>query len=99
MKMKTPARRIVNLEDERGRPDLAALVEHLHHGYLTHAVEIRREGEPVAVLLDVEAARCALAIGARLRQRRPPFTQDALNKWLDEVLEGLDVSEFMNAHP
>mgnify|MGYP000940816139 CR=1 FL=1 len=94
--MKTPEKQIVNLED---RPDLAALVEHVTNGYLTHAAEIRRDGEPVAVLLDPEAARCALAIAERFRERRPPFTQDALNKWLDEVLEGLDVSEFMAAHP
>jgi hypothetical protein len=30
---------------------------------------------------------------------RPPFTHDALNKWLDEVLEGLDMTEFMSARP
>lgn len=92
--MKTPEMRIVNLED---RPDLAGLVEHVGYSYLRHCVEVRRDGQAVAVLLDPEAARCALAIAERFRERRPPFTQDALNKWLDEVLEGLDVSAFMSA--
>ena len=94
MKTKTPEKRIVNLED---RPDLAGLVEHVGYSYLRHSVEIRRDGQAVAVLLDPEAARCALASAERFRERRPPSTQDALNKWLDEVLEGLDVSEFMKA--
>jgi len=93
MRTKTPEKRIVNLED---RPDLAGLVEHVGYSYLRHSVEIRRDGQAVAVLLDPEAARCALAIADRLRNRRPPFTQDALNKWLDEVLAGLDVSDFMS---
>lgn len=95
MKTKTLERRIVNVED---RPNLTGLVEQVGHGYLTHAVEIRRDGEPTAVLLDVEAARCALAIAGRLRERRPPFTQKALNKWLDEVLAGVDVSAFMSTN-
>jgi hypothetical protein len=93
MKTKTPEKRIVNLED---RPDLAALVEHVGYSCLRHSVEIRRDGQTVAVLLDPEVARCALAVAERLRERRPPFTQDALNEWLDEVLEGLDVSAFMS---
>jgi hypothetical protein len=92
--MKTPEKRIVNLED---RPDLAGLVEHVGYSYLRHSVEIRRDGQAVAVLLDPEAARCALAIADRLRNRRPPFTHDALGKWLDEVLAGLDVTEVMSA--
>jgi hypothetical protein len=32
----------------------------------------------------------------RLRTRQPPFTQDALDRWLDEVLAGVDVSAFMS---
>jgi len=91
--MKTPEKRIVNLE---GRPNLAELVEHVGYSYLRHSVEIRRDAQAVAVLLDVEAARCALAIADRLRNARPPFTYDALGKWLDEVLAGLDVSDFMS---
>ena len=29
--------------------------------------------------------------------REPPFTQDALDRWLDEVLAGVDVSDLMFA--
>jgi antitoxin (DNA-binding transcriptional repressor) of toxin-antitoxin stability system len=86
-------RKTVNLED---RPDLALMVAHAEQGYLTHAVEICRNGEPAAVLLDPEAARCALAIADRLRSRKPPFTQDALNEWIDEVLADFDVPAFMS---
>lgn len=43
------------------------------------------------------AARCAPAIAERLRTRQPPFTQVALDRWLDDVLAGVDVSEFMSA--
>ena len=87
-------KRTVNVED---RPDLALMLAHVGEGYLTHAVEIRRAGEPVAVLLDPEAARCALAIADRLRTRKPPFTQAELDRWLDDVLAGVDVAEFMSA--
>jgi hypothetical protein len=93
--MKLPEKRIVNLEE---RPDLAGLVEHIGYSYLRHHVEIRRNGEIMAVLLDPQAARCALAIADRLRHGRPPFTHDAFNKWLDEVLEGLDV-DGVHVHP
>jgi hypothetical protein len=86
----------VNLED---RPDLAGLVEHVGYSYLRHSVGTCRDGQAVAVLLDVEAARCALAIADRLRNARPPFAHSALGKWLDGVLEGLDVTEFMPARP
>jgi hypothetical protein len=72
------------------------MVAHVEQGYLTHAVEIRRGGEPVAVLLDPQAARCAVAIADRLRGRKPPFTQDALNEWIDEVLADFDVPAFMS---
>lgn len=89
----SPEKRIAHLED---RPNLAAMVDYVGRSYLRHSVEILRNGQPVAVLLDPEAARCALAIAERLRNRRPPLTQDVLNKWLDEVLQGLDVSEFMS---
>jgi len=89
-------KRTVHLENN---PDLALMLAHVGEGYLTHAVEVRRGGEPVAVLLDPEAARCALAIADRLRTRQPPFTQDALDRWLDDVLAGVDVSEFMSATP
>jgi hypothetical protein len=86
-------RQTVNLED---RPDLALMVAHVGQRYLTHAVEIRRDGEPVAVLLDPQAARCAVAIADRLRGRKPPFAQAALDKWIEEVLAGLDVSAYMS---
>lgn len=92
-------KRTVHLEQN---PELALMLAHVGEGYLTHAVEVRRGpggGEPVAVLMDPEAARCALAIAERLRTRKPPFTQDALDRWLDDVLTGLDVPAFMSADP
>ncbi len=84
--------KVVGLEDA---PRWGRLVQWIRGAYLDRQVVIQEEEEPVAVLLDPEAARCALVIGERLRERRPPFTQDALDKWLDEVLQPLDVSGFM----
>lgn len=89
-------KRTVHLES---KPDLALMLAHVGEGYLTDSVEIQRAGEPVAVLLDPEAARCALAIAERLRTRKPPFTQDALDRWLDDLLAELDVPAFMSADP
>jgi antitoxin (DNA-binding transcriptional repressor) of toxin-antitoxin stability system len=86
--------KVVGMEDA---PRWGRLIQWIRGGYLDRQVVIQDNGEPVAVLLDVAAARCALAIAERLRERRPPFTQDALDKWIDEVLGGLDVSEFMSA--
>lgn len=92
-------KRAVHLESKPDPGSLALMLTHIEQGYLTHAVEIQRAGEQVAVLMDPEAARCALAIAERLRMRKPPFTQDALDRWLDDVLTGLDVPTFMSADP
>jgi len=80
-------KRTVHLENNPDPGTLALMLAHVSEGYLTHAVEVRREGEPVAVLLDPEAARCGqlpgVAIADRLRTRfrgQPPFTQDALDR-------------------
>lgn len=85
--------KVVGLEDA---PRWGRLIQWIRGGYLDRQVVIQEQGEPVAVLLDPEAARCALAIAERLRERRPPFTQAALDKWIDEVLQPLDVSAFMS---
>ncbi len=86
--------KVVGLEDG---PRWGRLIDWVRDGYLNRHVVIQDNGEPVAVLLDFNAARCALAIAERLRERRPPFTQAALDKWIDEVLQPLDVSAFMSA--
>ena len=86
--------KVVGLEDA---PRWGRLIEWVRGGYLERSVVIQDDGEPVAVLLDAEAARCALAIAERLREHRPPFTQAALDKWIAEALEPLDVSVFMSA--
>jgi antitoxin (DNA-binding transcriptional repressor) of toxin-antitoxin stability system len=49
-------------------------------------------GEPIAY----DVARCAVAVSGRLRAREKPFTQDALDDWIDDALDGLDVSAFMS---
>ena len=86
--------KIVGLEDA---PRWGRLIQWVGGGYMERQVVIQEHGEPVAVLLDAQAARCAVAIAERLRQRRPPFTQEALDKWLDEVLGPVDVSAFMSS--
>ncbi len=53
-------------------------------------------GEPIAAILPYDVARCAVAVSDRLRAREKPFTQDALDEWIDDALGGLDVSAFMS---
>lgn len=54
-----------------------------------------RDGDPVAAILPYDVARCALAISERLKGRKEPFTQQALDDWVDRNLAGLDMGEFM----
>jgi antitoxin (DNA-binding transcriptional repressor) of toxin-antitoxin stability system len=54
-----------------------------------------RQGEPVVAILPYEVARCALAVSDRYRKRQKPFTQEALDAWIDKCLSGLDWAEFM----
>lgn len=82
--------------DLKDGPRWGRLLDWIGQGYMERAVVLQEHGEPVAALLDPHAARCALAIADRLRQRKPPFTQEALDRWIAEVLAGLDVSAFMD---
>ncbi len=45
-------KRTVHLENNPDPGTLALMLAHVGEVYLTHAVEVRREGEPVAVLLE-----------------------------------------------
>lgn len=60
-------------------------------------MQIRRAGEPVAYLAGPEFAGLLAKLSETWRNREPPFTQDALDRWLDEVLAGVDVAELMSA--
>ena len=59
---------------------------------MERAVTVQHRGKAVAVLMDPDAARAALALADRFRKRRPPFTRSALDKWTAKALSGLDLS-------
>ena len=56
---------------------------------------ITREGEGVAVLIPPADAASCLALADRFRVQRRPFTQAALDAWLDDVLAGRDLGALM----
>jgi len=58
---------------------------------------ITREGEDVAALIPLDDAAWCLALADRFRDQRPPFTQPALDAWLDDVLGSMDLGELMEA--
>jgi len=74
------------------RVRLAALLDRVAEG---ERIAITRDGEEVAALLRIDDAVWCSALADRFRERRPPFTQPALDAWLDEVLASVDVGELM----
>ena len=62
-------------------------------------VTITREGDDVATLMPPDDAAWCAALHDRFRERRPPFTQAALDAWLADVLTGADLSDLLGAHP
>lgn len=81
------------------RPRWQRLVEWVGSQYLERQVAIQEGGETVAVLVDPHAARFAAAIAERFLERRPPFEQSALDSWVAQVLEGVDIGRFMSGEP
>ena len=55
----------------------------------------RREGELVAVVLDAYRADFALDILHRFNASKRPLTQEALDRWIDDVLGGMKMSELL----
>jgi antitoxin (DNA-binding transcriptional repressor) of toxin-antitoxin stability system len=89
---KTPHMNMTRTEIDNAR--LARLVERAENDTGT---VLLRQGEPVAAILPYEVARCALAVSERYTRRKKPFTQEALDAWVDKHLEGLDLNKFMTA--
>lgn len=71
------------------------LINWLAGSYGGRLVQIRRGGEPVAYLAGPEFAGLIAKLAETWRDREPPFTQEALNRWVGEVLAGVDVAELL----
>ncbi len=56
---------------------------------------VTRAGEPLAALVSPDEAAWCAALADRFRNRRPPFTQEALDHWLSEVLTPGQLSELL----
>jgi len=56
---------------------------------------VTRDGEPVAALLSTDEAAWCAALDRRFRDRLPPFTQEALDGWLSQVLMPLELDELL----
>lgn len=71
----------------------AAVLDRVERG---ERVAVTRDGATVATLLPPEDAAWCGALADRFRERRPPFTQAALDAWLAEVLDRADLSDLMD---
>ncbi len=74
------------------RLSLAAALNRVERG---ERLTVTRGGEPVAVLLSPDEAAWRAALTACFRDRRPPFTQAALDAWVADVLARMDLSELL----
>jgi antitoxin (DNA-binding transcriptional repressor) of toxin-antitoxin stability system len=73
-------------------PDLAAMIGRSETG---EPVILCRDGEPVAVMMSVYHAGFAFNMLDRHADRRPPFTQEALDAWIDKQLGQIDLAELL----
>ena len=76
------------------RARLAAVLDRIDK---SGSVTVTRDGEDVAVMLPPQDAAWGLAVAGRFRDRRPPFTQPALDTWIGDVLAEMDLSDLMGA--
>ncbi len=74
------------------RLTLAAVLDRVGHG---ERLTVTRDGEPVAVLLPTNEAYWCAALAARFRGHLPPFTPEALDAWIADVMARADLSELM----
>lgn len=74
------------------RLSLAAAWDRVERG---ERLTVTRDGEPVAVLLSPDEAAWCAAVATRFRDRRPPFTQAALDAWVADVLARMDLSDLL----
>jgi antitoxin (DNA-binding transcriptional repressor) of toxin-antitoxin stability system len=74
------------------RVKLAAVLDGISNG---ERIGITRDGETIAVLMPPDDAAWAATLADRFRQRRPPFTQAALDDWLEGVLAELNPDQLM----
>lgn len=78
--------------DIEGAPDLAAMIGRAETG---EPVILCRDGEPVAVMLSTYHAGFAFNMLDRHTNRQPPFTQAALDAWIDQQLGQIDLAELL----
>jgi len=82
----------VNLEDG---PRWQRLLDWLGESYGGRLVRIRRGGEPVAYLAGPEFAGLIAKLAETWRDREPPFTQEALDRWQKEIFADVDLADLL----
>lgn len=76
---------------------LGRLLDWLAGGYADRCVElVGADGDVEAMLVGEETGRLAVALARRLTERRPPFTQPELDRWLDSALAGWTAADFLD---
>jgi hypothetical protein len=88
--------KIVDVEDA---PRWQRLLDWLGESYGGRLVRIRRAGEPVAYLAGPEFAGLIAKLAETWRDREPPFTQEALDRWGEENLSDLDLTDLLGDGP
>lgn len=74
------------------RLTLAAVLDRVDKG---ERFTVTRDGEPWAVLLPTNEALWCEALAARFRGHLPPFTPEALDAWIADVMARADLSELV----
>jgi antitoxin (DNA-binding transcriptional repressor) of toxin-antitoxin stability system len=78
------------------RLSLAAVLERVDKG---ERFTVTRDGELWAVLLPTNEALWCEALAARFRGHLPPFTPEALDAWIADVMARADLSGLMEPVP
>jgi len=86
----------VDVEDA---PRWQRLIDWLSDSYGGRLVQIRRDGEPIAYLAGPEFAGLIVKLAETWRDREPPFTQEALDRWQREVFAMADLSNLLDGEP
>jgi hypothetical protein len=86
----------VDVEDA---PRWQRLMGWLAESYGGRLVQIRRAGEPVAYLAGPEFAGLIAKLAETWRNREPPFTQEALDRWRKEVFADVDLTDLLAPAP
>jgi hypothetical protein len=82
----------VDVEDA---PRWQRLLDWLGGSYGGRLVAIRRGGEPVAYLAGPEFAGLLATLAETWTDRTPPFTQEALDRWREDVLVNVDLEDLL----